>query len=196
MRVETNEDRNDVIRALLRDLDRHSEGERNHAERVAVYATATANELGVTGEDLMTIRYGALLHDIGKVRLDGDLLRKVGKLTDDELSDLHRHSELSLDVVASYPFLTATMPILRHHHERWDGTGYPDGLAGDAIPLGARIVAVCEAFDTLVSGSPWQGPAHEEEAIGELLECEGEQFDPNVVDAFLRVQPLIQPVGS
>jgi response regulator RpfG family c-di-GMP phosphodiesterase len=191
----TREEQNGVVRAMLVELDAHSAGERNHAERVAVYATATAHELGVRDEDLVAVRRAAQLHDVGKVRVSRALLGKLGKLTDDELQALRLHADLALEVIGRFDFLGPCVPMIRHHHERWDGTGYPDSLAGEAIPLGARAIGVAEAFDTLVSGAPWMKPWTEEEALRELESCAGAQFDPEVVAAFRRVQPLIQPAA-
>lgn len=148
------------------------------------------------GGDLATLRYAAMLHDVGKVRVDRTLLTKLGKLDDAEIRALRLHAELALQVIDSFDFLKAAIPSIRHHHERWAGGGYPDGLIGEEIPLGSRIISVCETFDTLVSGAPWRTPETEGAALAELDVCSGTQFQPQVVAAFKVVQPLIQPVPA
>jgi response regulator RpfG family c-di-GMP phosphodiesterase len=101
---------------------------------------------------------------------------------------------MALQVVGSFEWLRAALPMIRHHHERWDGQGYPNGLAGESIPLGARIIAVAESFDVLTFGAPWRQRVSEAEALLEIQSGAGSQFDPAVVAAFLEVQPLVQPV--
>ncbi len=185
---------NDTIRALLRSLELHSPAEAGHAERVAVYAAATAHELGVDAEGLRWIRRAAALHDVGKIALDADLLRKKGGLTEDEIRALRLHAALAERVIQTIPWLQDAVPIIRSHHERVDGTGYPDGLAGDDIPLGARIIAVAEAFDVMTMPSVFRMPVSEEAALAELRDCSGTQFDRAVVEAFAKIQPKVQPV--
>jgi len=185
--------RNDVIRSLLERLDRHSPAEKGHAERVAVYAVATGEELGMDDDALLHLRYAAMLHDVGKISVDAALLRKVGSLTDEEMNALRLHSMIASSVLESFAWLRSCLPDIRHHHERWDGGGYPDGLAGIEIPIGARIINLAEAFDVMVTG-PLRDPWTERAALEEVRNCSGSQFDPRVVGAFLRVQPLIQPL--
>jgi HD-GYP domain-containing protein (c-di-GMP phosphodiesterase class II) len=194
--MSTQAERNDVIRSLLGELDLHGPGEREHAERVAVYAVATGGELGLSEGELLQLRYAAQLHDVGKVRVDVSLVRKLGRLSDEEIERMRQHADLSLEVLESYAWLGPSLPMIIHHHERWDGAGYPVGLAADSIPLGARIIAVAETFDTLVASPPWRTSLSEGEALQELRRCAGAQFDPAVVDAFERVQPLIQPLDA
>jgi response regulator RpfG family c-di-GMP phosphodiesterase len=187
---------NEVVRRLLAELDHHAPGERMHAERVAVYATATAYALGVRAEELQAIRYAAQLHDIGKVRVDASLLSKLGTLSDEDIALLRSHSEHAVEVLAEEPSLAPAVPLIRAHHERWDGTGYPDGLEGDEIPLGSRIIAVAETFDVLAHGTPWRSSMDEALALSTIEAASGDAFDPRVVEAFLKVQPVIQPVGE
>lgn len=187
--------RNETLRDLLVKLDLHAPGERAHGERVAVYSVAIGEALGLTDEVLLNLRYAATLHDIGKIRLDRDLLMKLGRITDEELSELRRHAALAEETVASVDWLLPAMPLIRHHHEWWNGQGYPDGLAGATIPLGARIIGLSEAFDVLAT-NPGEPEAVESAALDEVQACAGTQFDPKLVATFMNVQKLIQPLTA
>ncbi len=195
-RVDQQEMRNDTVRSLVRALEKHGPGEGAHADRVAVYSTATGQKLGLELESLICLRWAAELHDVGKISVDPQLLRKFGKLTDSEMAQLHAHAELAMRVLEEFDWLAPIVPMVRHHHERYDGTGYPEGLGGDDIPIGARIIGVAETFDVLTQKSPWREPMGCSEAVDELQRCSGAQFDPDVVEAFCAVQPLIQPLGQ
>lgn len=184
---------NDQVRDFLATLDAHSPGEAAHAHRVSVYAVATGDALGIRGDDLVHLKWAALLHDVGKVRVDAALVRKLGRLDDTELALLREHAHKAQAVLEGSLWLVPAAPMIRHHHEWWNGEGYPDGLAGDAIPLGARIIGAAEAYDVLVSDVPWRTRLGEEQARLEMERCRSIQFDPSVLDAFFEVQPLIQP---
>lgn len=190
---ETRSERNDVIRSFLTRLDRHSPDEEQHAQRVAVYAVATAEALGLDDEFLLNLRYAALLHDVGKISVDARLLNKIGRLSEEEMGALRLHSLVAASMLEAFDWLEPCLPAIRHHHECWDGGGYPDGLAGPDIPIGARIIGPCEAFDVMLSGLHGRSKG-EEAALDEIKRCSGTQFDPRVVEAFLQVQPLIQPI--
>ncbi len=187
-------ERNEIIRSFLTRLDRHSPSERGHAERVAVYAVATGESLGLDDDLLRDLRYAAILHDVGKISVDAHLLRKIGQLSEEEMDALRLHALIAASMLEAFEWLKPCLLDIRHHHERWDGGGYPDGLVGPDIPLGARIINLAETFDVIYSGLLGD-PKGEETAIAEIRRCSGSQFDPKVVDAFLKVQPLIQPVG-
>jgi putative nucleotidyltransferase with HDIG domain len=171
--------RNGIIRTWLQELETDLPGETAHSEHVAVYALAIASELE-TQVDLLPIRYAAELHDIGKIRA-----RWPAK----------DHPVVGSDLMAAHAFLADSRGMVRHHHEWWNGCGYPDGLAGTAIPIGARMIAVAEAFDAMTLPWGWRERLPEQEALDELLNQAGRQFDPMVVRAFLKVQPIIQPIG-
>ena len=193
---EIRKSRNETLRALLEALDLNAPGERMHAERVAVYAVATGAELGLSEEELLRLRYSALLHDVGKTKLDGGLLNKVGKLSDAELDVLKRHAEYSVKLVESYDFLVPAIPGIRSHHERWNGAGYPEGLKGEEIPIAAQIIGMCEAFDVMMNGAAWKSSTTREIALEEIEGSAGIEWNPEVVEAFLKVERIIQPVGS
>ncbi len=193
---ETRKDRNETLRALLAALDLNAPGERMHAERVAVYAVATGEELGLSDEELLRLRYSALLHDVGKTKLDAGLLSKVGQLTDVELDVIRRHAEYSVKLVESYDFLVPAIPGIRSHHERWNGAGYPSGLKGEEIPIAAQIIGLCEAFDVMMNGAAWKSSTTREIALEEIERSSGIEWNPEVVEAFLKIEKVIQPIGS
>ena len=184
---ETRKSRNETLRALLAALDLNAPGERMHAERVAVYSVATGEELGLSDEELLRLRYSALLHDVGKTKLDGNLLSKVGQLSETELDVLRRHAEY---------FLVPAIPGIRSHHERWNGAGYPAGLTGEEIPTAAQIIGLCEAFDVMMNGAAWKSAMTREIALEEIERSAGVEWNPEVVEAFLKVERVIQPIGS
>ena len=185
---------NETVRALVRALDLHEPGEGDHAERVAVYAVATGERMGMSQEDLLVLRRAAALHDVGKISISQGLLRKLGELSDEDIAQLRAHATMAIRIIKSFDWLANAAPIIKHHHERWDGFGYPDGLSGGDIPLGARIIAVAETFDVLAHEGGYRATMPESEALAEIRASAGTQFDPKVVDAFCLVQPLIQPL--
>lgn len=182
---------NDTVRALVRVAAMREKGADQHSARVAVLAVATGEKLGMSDEELLVLRRAAELHDIGKVAISESILGKLGRLTEEELKVMRQHAMLALEILGAVPSLQPTLPLIKHHHERWDGTGYPDGLAGEEIPLGARIIAVAEAYDIMTQGAPWKEPLSVEEAKAETQRCAGTQFDPKVVEAFLQVCDLM-----
>lgn len=185
---------NDTVRALVKALDLTVPGEGGHSERVSVYAVATGERMGMGPEELIHLRRGAALHDVGKLGLNRHLLHKIGELTEAEMDEIRLHAILAMRVIESLPWLEPALPMIVHHHERWDGRGYPDGLRGKEIPLGARIIAVAETYDVLTSPSCWKQWMQDFDALEEIRRCRGTQFDPEVVDAFEQIAPLVQPV--
>jgi putative nucleotidyltransferase with HDIG domain len=157
-----------------------------HTEEVVRLAVALAAELGLELEAVRTVELGAVLHDIGKVRVPEAILNKPGPLDEAEWAVMRTHPEVGEQIVRPIQSLQAILPIVRHHHERWDGTGYPDGLAGRAIPVGARIVAVCDAYRAMTEDRPYREALGPDEARRELEQGAGTQFDPDCVAAFLR----------
>lgn len=192
----TRKNRNETIRALLTALDLNAPGERMHAERVAVYSVATGDELGLSDEELLRLRYSALLHDVGKTKLDSALLSKVGSLSEAELDVLKHHAEHSVKLVESFEFLMPAVAGIRSHHERWNGMGYPAGLKGEDIPLAAQIIGLCEAFDVMVNGAAWKSPIGRQIVLEEIEAGSGTEWNPEVVEAFLKIEPMIQPLSE
>jgi putative nucleotidyltransferase with HDIG domain len=179
-----------MIEALARTINARDAATYEHAERVRGYALALAGV--VSSCDLHTIDaldHAALLHDVGKLAIPDWLLQKPGPLTTHEYDQVKQHSTLGADMLAAIAYPGPLALIVRHHHERWDGSGYPDGLTGEAIPLGARVLAVVDCYDALTSERPYRRALSHERAIHVLQEGAGRTHDPAMVEAFL---PLVQ----
>jgi two-component system cell cycle response regulator len=173
--------------ALLRVLSERHPDVGDHADGAAEFAETVARHMGVNDEGAREVRAGAELHDIGKAAIPDAILSKPGPLDADEWAFMRRHTLIGERIVASASALAGVSKLVRCSHERWDGTGYPDGLAGDDIPLGARIIFVCDSFDAMLADRPDSAALDFESALTELEDCAGEQFDPQVVDAFVAV---------
>ncbi len=158
-----------------------------HATSIVAWAEAIGRRLGMDNLALRNLRYGAIFHDIGKIAVPEGILNKPGPLTAEEWAIVQRHTVVGEQILAPVEFLSDVLPIVRHEHENWDGSGYPDGLRGMSIPLGARIVLVCDAYHAMTSDRPYRPGLGREKAMGELLEHAGAQFDPLVVDALLAI---------
>lgn len=176
-----------IIAALVAAIEMTDGYTYGHSLRDAAYAAALADEMGLPPQQVENIRRGALLHDIGKVFVSERILRKSDELTDEEFESVRKHSALGAGVLSKVQALKDVARIVRHHHERFDGSGYPDGLADDRIPLGARVVAVVDAFGAMTTDRPYRKTMSVEEAVAELERHAGDQFDPRVVEAFLRL---------
>ena len=133
------------------------------------------------------LRFAAAFHDIGKLAVPGAILNKPGHLTDEEREQIEQHTVIGEQILGPIDFLSGVRPLVRHGHERWDGAGYPDGLSGDQIPLGARIIFACDAYDAMTTDRPYRSALSVPEAKAELVANAGTQFDPSVVEALLVV---------
>jgi HD-GYP domain-containing protein (c-di-GMP phosphodiesterase class II) len=160
---------------------------------VAAVATAIAEQLGLPRAEVDMIRLAASLHDLGKLAIPEELLQKPAELTTAEWLVVRRHPEIGHRMLESLGVAPLADWVL-HHHERWDGSGYPDGLAGDDIPLGSRIILVADAFDAMMFGRLYRRPLPREEALTEIERCAGTQFDPQVVRAFFAAVGVGDPV--
>jgi len=176
-----------TIAALAAAVDQKDSYTYGHCEEVTGHSIAIAEELGLSQSQIEIIRIAATLHDIGKIGIDICILNKPGKLTDDERKIVYRHPTIGANILESLDFLKAVVPLILFHHERFDGTGYPSHIEGEAIPIGARIISVADSFNAMVSNRPYRKALSLEVAIRELKDNAGTQFDPQVVDAFLEV---------
>ena len=160
-----------------------------HSERVRIYALALARAHGVTAAELRDIEHGVILHDIGKIGIPDSILLKPGPLSAEEWAVMRTHPAVGRRLVEKVPFLAGAVPIVYHHHERWDGHGYPDGLEGLDIPLGARIFAVADALDAMTFDRPYSRAVSLDAAREEIGRCAGTHFDPATVATFMAIAP-------
>lgn len=174
-----------TIQSLVQALDARDPYTKGHSEQVALYAVMIAKEMGLADSDIENIRFAGLLHDIGKIGIPEKLLNKPGKLAPNEFNQIKMHPYISAQILKHVPLFTSLLPFVYHHHERWDGKGYPDGLKGEDIPLGARILTVADAFDAMTSDRVYRHGKGKDAAVNELVKCATGQFDPRVVDALL-----------
>jgi putative nucleotidyltransferase with HDIG domain len=181
-----------AIRALALALDARDPYTAGHSERVSAISVAVGEQLGLGEDDLDTLRLGALLHDIGKIGLSDDILRKPGALTDEEYEAIMQHPVTGARILRTVPFLAPHLPIVELHHERPDGKGYPHGLLADEIPLLARIVHVVDAFDAITSARAYRPARGGAEALQELWRFAGTQFDAQIVQALATASPTLR----
>jgi putative two-component system response regulator len=169
--------------------DKHTSG---HCERLARYALAVGEALGADRATLRALRLGGYLHDLGKIAIPDDILLKPGPLDDGERERIRTHPAVGADLMVGMKSLEAVRPIVRHHHERWNGSGYPDRLEGERIPLGARIISVVDVFDSLHTARPYRAALSREAALSIVKrETESGFWDPSVVAVFLDVLPRL-----
>ena len=157
---------------------------KGHSSRVTVFAQAMARRIGLEKERVYVLRLGALLHDVGKLAVPSTVLLKSGPLTEDEFGQMRRHPAAGARMLKTLGAPPTILPVVLHHHERWDGSGYPAGQKGDEIPLEARLLCIADSFDAMTSTRPYRAPKRPAEAMDELERCAGTQFDPELVEAF------------
>lgn len=174
-----------LIKVLVNALDAKSPWTKGHSERVAAYAVRTARSAGLDVGRLGRLRLACLLHDIGKIGTCDSLLEKPAILTDDEFAIVKRHPDKGVEIITDIRQFSDLIPVIRHHHERFDGSGYPAGLSGEDIPLLARILCIADAYDAMTADRPYRPAPGRGFAVGELRRCAGSQFDPQLVEAFL-----------
>jgi putative nucleotidyltransferase with HDIG domain len=176
-----------IIHALASAIDAKSSWTKGHSERVSDYSLAIAERMGMAKREIERLRLAGLLHDIGKIGTYDVLLDKTGRLTDEEWELIKLHPSRGCEILEPITEFRDILPAVRHHHERWDGTGYPSGLRGEAIPLMARILTVADAFDTMTADRPYRPAIGITNAVQEIRYCTGTQFAPDVADVFLRL---------
>ena len=186
-----------TVETLATAIDAKDEVTHGHIRRVQIGAVALAREMGIgDGPALQAIEAAALLHDTGKIAVPEHILNKPGKLTPAEFERMKLHAPIGAEILSAIDFPYPVVPIVRHHHENWDGTGYPDRIAGEAIPIGARILSVVDCFDALTSDRPYRRRMSNADAIAILLERRGTMYDPVVVDTFIRHHEHIMPAAD
>ncbi|BBB90031.1 MAG TPA: HD domain-containing protein [Methylomusa anaerophila] len=176
-----------TIRALVMALESKDGYTHSHSVEVAEIATKVAAELGLSQQEQFKIKFAALLHDIGKIGIPDHILNKNGSLSDEEWDTMRQHPTIGAKIISTIPNMEEIAHIIKHHHSRWDGKGYPGGILGENIPLGARIIAVADAFQAMTSDRPYRQALSYQYAIAEIRRCAGNQFDAQIIDAFLKV---------
>jgi len=176
-----------MLKTLANSLEAKDNYTHGHSERVAAHALLVGERLGLTERDLSRLELAGLLHDIGKIGVREAVLHKPGKLTDEEYEHIKTHCRLGERILLPVEEFAPILDPVVHHHERVDGGGYPDGLVGDELSVGAKMLALCDAYDAMTSERPYRSPHSQEYAIAEVRRCRGTQFDPLVTDAFLAV---------
>ncbi len=175
----------EAVQAMADAIDRRDPYTFQHSQRVAIYAEMIATQMRLPLEQVETIRLAARVHDLGKIGINSNMLFKPSALTPEEREAFQKHVYIGAEIIDHFPRYKEGRELILYHHEKWDGTGYPEGLAGEEIPLSARILAVCDAFDAMTSDRPYRRALTQEVAADELRKMSGKQFDPAVVEAFL-----------
>ena len=185
-----------TLEALALAIDAKDQTAHNHIRRVQHFATGLAEALGVAGDQLQALRTAALLHDIGKLAVPEHILAKPGPLTPEEFQKVRAHPQVGADIIAAVPFPYPVAPLILSHHERWDGRGYPQGLKGEEIPLGARVLCLADYFEALTSDRPYHQAMTVEAAVEVLEQESGRALDPDLLSMFLRILPSLIETGA
>ncbi len=186
----------DAVEKMVDVIDRRDPYTAGHSIRVADLSARIAMEMGLPWEEVQTIRAAARVHDLGKIEIDSVVLNKPGRLDDKEWELMRRHPIVGAEIIARFPEFTRGADYIRYHHERWDGRGYPHGLRGEEIPLGARIIAVADSYDAMITDRPYRRGLSRDVVLAELRKGAGVQWDPEVVAAFLRVLEKEEEAGT
>jgi putative two-component system response regulator len=167
---------------------------RGHVERVMEYAVLLGKELGWEEKQIEELKYGSILHDVGKIYIQEAILRRPGPLSPNDWEEMKMHPVEGAELIKNVEYLKYALPVIRYHHERWDGKGYPDGLVGEQIPIMARVVAVADALDAMTSPRAYRTPAGARQAYDEIVACSGSFYDPKIVQAFQHAWDKILPL--
>lgn len=180
------------VDAMIKALEAKDTYTRGHSQRVTMYSVAIGKLMGLKGAELESLRRASILHDLGKIGVREVVLNKPGRLNDEEYMEIVRHPEVATKILDPIPFFQPLLPAILHHHERFDGKGYPGHLAGAEIPLESRIMAIADTFDAMTSTRAYRKALPVEMANAEILRCSGTQFDPEIVPLFLSSQGTIE----
>jgi len=184
------------IDALIKALEAKDLYTRGHSQRVTMYSVAVGKAMHLQMEQIELLRQATVLHDLGKIGVREAILNKPGRLTDEEFREITLHPEVATRILQPIPFFRPLLPAILHHHERFDGSGYPRGLAGRDIPLESRIMAIADTFDAMTSTRAYRQALSLEAANAEILRCSGTQFDPEIVPVFMEIQGKIEILGD
>ncbi|WP_411682859.1 HD-GYP domain-containing protein [Clostridium thailandense] len=176
-----------TILAISKAIDARDQYTAGHSERVSKISLAIGQALNLPNEQLETLELAALFHDVGKIGIPDYILNKPSRLTDEEFNKIKEHPSIGVDILKTIDFLSQALPIILHHHERFDGGGYPNGIKGEDIPFESRIICVADSYDAMTSNRPYRNGLPHEVAVSELLKYKNIQFDSNIVDVFLKV---------
>lgn len=176
-----------TLKSLVKSIEARDLYTRHHSERVTEYASRIASEMGLSAEEKDAIRFGGYLHDIGKIGVRDTVLLKPERLTPQEYDEIKLHPVIGGNIIQPIRFFPKERELILHHHERFDGRGYPQGLSGEDIPIAARILAVADSYDAMTSSRPYRAALSRKEALEEIRRCQGSQFDRRVVGAFMNV---------
>jgi putative nucleotidyltransferase with HDIG domain len=182
---------NDIVRILAAALDARDNYTYGHSARVAQLATEVGKKLALSREDLKELELACLLHDIGKIHVPDAVLNKQDKLSHEEYMEITKHPVQGSQILELAPSLRKYIPAVKHHHERYDGTGYPDQLSGDEVPLQAQILALADTYDAMTTSRPYRMGLSHEKAVEEIRRCSGQQFNPELVDVFVDIAPYL-----
>jgi len=185
-----------TVETLVRTIQAKDPYTSGHSTRVSRYGLLVAEKLGLSTKEKHQLYLASMLHDIGKIGVPDDLLNRPGKLSDEEMERVRNHVQLGASMIEMLGEMHPIVPLIRHHHESWDGSGYPDGLKGEEIPLISRIVSVADMYDAMTSDRPYRKRRHQHEAVEEIKRCIGTKLDPRVAEAFLMVLKDIAPEGA
>ena len=177
----------DMIQTLRYTVEAKDSYTRGHSDRVSEYSVLIGEKLGLSEEELKTLKIGGLFHDIGKIGIPDKILLKTEKLTDDEYSEIKNHPSIGAHILGASSIFNNIIPIVKHHHERFDGRGYPSGLKGEDIPYMARIAALADTFDAMTSRRSYRNALELDVVLAEIERCKGTQFDPELADVFLDI---------
>lgn len=187
---------NDMVRILAAALDARDNYTYGHSARVAQFAMGVARKLDYSESELKELELACLLHDIGKIHVPDSVLNKRDKLSQEEYREISKHPVLGSQILELTPSLCKYIPAVKHHHERYDGTGYPGQLKGDAVPLNAQILALADTYDAMTSSRPYRQGLSKEQAVAEISRCSGSQFNPKLVDLFVEVVPSLPEMSN
>ncbi|PUU89833.1 HD-GYP domain-containing protein, partial [Halanaerobium sp.] len=176
-----------IIESFLKVIDSKDHYTEGHCERVAKYTYHLCDEMDLSWAKSEKIISVAKIHDIGKIYVDDDILRSSDKLSEQEYQEIKRHTEYGYQLLKDIDILNKELDVIKYHHERWDGRGYPEGLKGKEIPVGARILTACDSLDVMITGRTYKPPMTKEEIIEEFKKCAGGQFDPEIAEKMIKL---------